>query len=127
MTKEDRFKRMISDLKSHREGRQDQSMSIGEAIELCEFYPEHLPKVRFQGCLVHSPTLNESSIQQHYGDPDATTELSDGSINVQGRTFDLVSKPSKMLRYGWLEIYVTNPGGEIWAVKRHAEPPAAQN
>ena len=124
LTKEDRFKRMISDLKSHREGRQDQSMSIGEAIDLCEFYPEHLPKVRFQGCLVHSSTLNESSLKQRYGDPDATTELSDGSVNIQGRSFDLATKPTKVLRYDWLEIYVSSPDGEIWAVRRHQEPPA---
>ncbi|HEY2761862.1 MAG TPA: hypothetical protein VGI75_13995 [Pirellulales bacterium] len=126
-SKDDRFKRMLSDLKTHREGRQDQSMSIGEAIDLCEFYPEHLPKVRFQGCLVHSPILNETSLKQRYGDPDSVTELSDGSINVQGRTFDSTSKPSKVLRYDWLEIYVTNSDGEIWALKRVNEPPPAKN
>jgi hypothetical protein len=111
----DGLSRLMKALEVHKEPQRGSVFPLPRALEILASEPkEYMGEIRFRGLHTYSTNLNANKLIEETGEPDETgTE----NITVSGRTGLAETARSRMLRYGWLRIYVT-PDGEIWYVGR---------
>jgi hypothetical protein len=113
--KKDTLSRLMKALEEHKEPKRDSVFPLPQAVKiLASESKQYKDEIRFRGLHTYSTNLNAKKLIEQFGDPDETgTE----NITVTGKAGVAESARSRMLRYGWLRIYVT-PDGEIWYVGR---------
>jgi hypothetical protein len=111
----DGLRRLMKALEEHKEPKRDAVFPLPQAAKiLASESKEFMGEIRFRGLHTYSTTLNAKKLIEQFGDPD---EMGTENITVTGKTGVAETARSRMLRYGWLRIYVT-PEGEIWYVGR---------
>jgi hypothetical protein len=113
--KKDVLSRLMKALEGHKEPKRDSVFPLPEAVKiLASEGKEYKDEIRFRGLHTYSTNLNAKKLVEQFGDPDKEgTE----NITVTGKAGLAETARSRMLRYGWLRIYV-RPEGDIWYVGR---------
>jgi hypothetical protein len=102
-------------LEEHKEPKRDSVFPLPKAVKiLASESKEYNDEIRFRGLHTYSTNLNAKKLVEQFGDPD---EVGTENITVTGKAGVAETSRSRMLRYGWLRIYVTREG-EIWYVGR---------
>jgi len=118
--KKDALSRLLKALEGQKEPKDPKRGSVfafPQAVKILEAGPKKPYKeedIRFRGMHTYSTHLNEKKLIKEFGEPD---QVGKENVTVTGATGIAETRYSKMLRYGWLRIYVT-PEGEIWYVGR---------
>jgi hypothetical protein len=112
----DGLSRLMKALEEHKEPRRGSVFPLPQAVKILASEPkQHKGAIGFRGLHTYSTNLNAKKLIEQFGDPDETRTV---NITVPGKGTGVVETVrSRMLRYGWLQIYVTAKG-EIWYIGR---------
>ena len=115
--KKDALSRLLKAVQNQKEPKRGSVFAFPQAVKILEAGPKKPYKeedLRFRGMHTYSTHLDEKKLIKEFGEPD---QVGKENVTVTGATGVAETRYSKMLRYGWLRIYVT-PEGEIWYVGR---------
>ena len=118
--KKDALSRLLKALEKEKEPKDPKRGSVfafPQAVKILEADPKgKIPReeIRFRGMHTYSTHWNEAKLIKEFGKPDEA-----GKVNIAftGDAGVTETRNSRMIRYGWLQIYLT-PKGEIWYVGR---------
>jgi hypothetical protein len=117
--KKDALSRLLKALEKEKEPKDPKRGSVfafPQAVKILEEGPKKPYKeeeIRFRGMHTYSTRWNEEKLLKAFGKPD---EAGKENITVS-RDKGVETAYARMIRYGWLRIYLT-PKGEIWYVGR---------
>jgi hypothetical protein len=117
--KKDALSRLLKVLEKENEQKDQKRGSVfafPQAVKILEAGPKKPYKeeeIRFRGVHTYSTRWNEKKLLKEFGEPD---EAGKENITVS-RDKGVETAYARMIRYGWLRIYLT-PKGEIWYVGR---------
>jgi hypothetical protein len=115
--KKDSLSRLLKAVEGQKEPKRGSLFAFPQAVKILEAGPKKPYKeedIRFRGMHTYSTHLDEKKLIQEFGEPD---QVGREAITVTGKTGIAETRTSRMIRYGWLRIYLT-PKGEIWYVGR---------
>jgi hypothetical protein len=111
----DALSRLLKAVQAHKEPERGSLFAFPRAVKILEAGPKNYKgEISFRGLHTYSTNLDENKLVKEFGRPD---EAGVENITVTGKAGLAETARSRMLRYGWLRIYVT-PQGEIWYVGR---------
>jgi hypothetical protein len=111
-----RLLKALAGQKEPKDAKRGNVFAFPQAVKILEAGPKKPYKedeIRFRGMHTYSTHWNEENLIKEFGKPD---QVGKENITVS-RDKGVETACSRMLRYGWLRIYVT-PKGEIWYVGR---------
>jgi len=103
--------------KAPKDAKRGSVFAFPQAVKILEADPKgKIPKeeIRFRGMPTYSTHWNEEKLVKEFGKPD---EAGEETISVTGDAGVAETRNARMIRYGWLRIYLT-PKGAIWYVGR---------
>jgi hypothetical protein len=115
--KKDALSRLLRAVEEQKEPMRGSVFAFAQAVKILQSGPKKPYKedeIRFRGMHTYSTHLDEKKLIKEFGEPD---QVGKENVTVTGATGVAETRYSKMLRYGWLRIYVTLKG-EIWYVGR---------
>ena len=113
--KTDGLTKLLKAVEGHKEPARGSVFPLPQAVKILQKEPKEFKgEIRFRGLHTYSTNLDEKKLVKQFGQPDETKME---NITVTGKAGTAETARSKMLRYGWLRLYV-NPKGEIWYVAR---------
>jgi hypothetical protein len=118
--KKDALSRLLKALEGQKEPKDPKRGSVfafPQAVKILEADPKgKIPKeeIGFRSMHTYSTHWNEDKLIKEFGKPD---EAGKENITVTGDAGVAETRNARMIRYGWLRIYLT-PKGEIWYVGR---------
>lgn len=113
--KENALSKLLKAVEGHKEPKRESLFALPKALKILEAEPKkYKGEIRFRGLHTYSTSLDENKLFKEFGKPD---EAGKEDITVTGDMGIAETVTARMIRYGWLRIYLT-PKAEIWYVGR---------